>query len=69
MDIADALLQVCKHSFYRILEDYETKEELDTLIEIHGPENIKLILYFKFGTDGSSGHIGKLSRKILQNLP
>ena len=50
---------LCKHSFYRILEDYETKEELDTLIDIHGPENIKLILYFKFGTDGSSGHIGK----------
>ena len=44
---------LCKHSFYRILEDYETKEELDTLIDIHGPENIKLILYFKFGTNAS----------------
>ena len=51
---------VCKNSFFRILEDFQTKEQLDTLIEIHGAENIKLILYFKFGTDGSSGHMGKI---------
>ena len=40
-----------------MVEDFETKEELDSLIEKYGVENIKLIFYFKFGTDGSSGHL------------
>ena len=50
-------LQVCKHSFFRLIEEEETKEQLENLIETHGSENIRLVFYFKFGTDGSSGHI------------
>ena len=40
-----------------MIEEEETKEQLENLIETHGSENIRLVFYFKFGTDGSSGHI------------
>ena len=40
-----------------MIDDWETKEQLDNLIELHGAQNIRLVFYFKFGTDGSSGHI------------
>ena len=57
---------VCKHSFFRLVQDIDINEKLDILIEKYGAEHIKLIYYFKYGTDGSSGHIGeKHAFKIL----
>ena len=50
---------VCHHTFFRLIQDIDINEKLEILIERYGAENIKLIYYFKYGTDGSIGHIGK----------
>ena len=54
-----SMQDLCKHDFFRLVQDLDINEKLEILIERYGAHNLKLIYYFKYGTDGSSGHIGK----------